>query len=67
MTIRVFIVDDQALVRAGFRMLVDAQPDMTVVGEASDGAQAVAAVGPAPAARQGHARQGQPRSVPTSC
>ncbi|MGS0687666.1 response regulator [Nakamurella sp. GG22] len=46
MTIRVFIVDDQALVRAGFRMLVDAQPDMTVVGEAADGAQAVAAIGP---------------------
>ncbi len=45
MTIRVFIVDDQALVRAGFRMLVDAQPDMTVVGEAADGAQAVAAIG----------------------
>ncbi len=45
MTIRVFLVDDQALVRAGFRMLVDAQPDMTVVGEAADGAQAVAAVG----------------------
>ncbi len=50
MTIRVFIVDDQALVRAGFRMLVDAQPDMTVVGEASDGAQAVAAVSAAPLA-----------------
>ena len=46
MTIRVFIVDDQALVRAGFRMLVDAQPDMTVVGEAADGAQAVDAIGP---------------------
>lgn len=39
--IRVFLVDDQALVRAGFRMLIDAQPDMQVVGEAEDGLQAV--------------------------
>jgi DNA-binding NarL/FixJ family response regulator len=39
--IRVFLVDDQALVRAGFRMLIDAQPDMRVVGEAQDGRQAV--------------------------
>jgi DNA-binding NarL/FixJ family response regulator len=40
-TIRVFLVDDQQLVRGGFRMLVDSQPDMTVVGEAGDGAEAV--------------------------
>lgn len=40
--IRVFLVDDQQLVRSGFRMLIDAQPDLTVVGEAGDGAQAVA-------------------------
>lgn len=40
--IRVFLVDDQQLVRSGFRMLIDTQPDMTVVGEAGDGAQAVA-------------------------
>jgi DNA-binding NarL/FixJ family response regulator len=39
--IRVVLVDDQELVRTGFRMIVDAQPDMTVVGEASDGAAAV--------------------------
>jgi DNA-binding NarL/FixJ family response regulator len=39
--IRVFLVDDQAMVRAGFMMLVDSQPDMTVVGEAGDGADAV--------------------------
>ena len=39
--IRVFLVDDQQLVRGGFRMLVDSQPDMTVVGEAGDGAEAV--------------------------
>jgi DNA-binding NarL/FixJ family response regulator len=41
-TIRVLLVDDQALVRAGFRMIVEDQQDMQVVGEASDGAQAVA-------------------------
>jgi DNA-binding NarL/FixJ family response regulator/signal transduction histidine kinase len=39
--IRVAIADDQALVRAGFRALVDTAPGMEVVGEASDGAQAV--------------------------
>jgi DNA-binding NarL/FixJ family response regulator len=39
--IRVLIADDQALVRAGFRALIDAQSDLTVVGEASDGAHAV--------------------------
>ena len=39
--IRVYLVDDQQLVRGGFRMLVDSQPDMTVVGEAGDGAEAV--------------------------
>ncbi|HEY8481431.1 MAG TPA: response regulator transcription factor [Spirillospora sp.] len=39
--IRVVLVDDQELVRAGFRMVLDAQPDIEVVGEASDGAQAL--------------------------
>ena len=39
--IRVFLVDDQALVRAGLRMVVDSQPDMTVVGEAEDGRDAL--------------------------
>ncbi len=42
--IRVAIADDQALVRGGFRMLVDSAPDMEVVGEAPDGEQAVALV-----------------------
>ena len=43
--IRVLLVDDQALVRAGFRMLVDSQDDMTVVGEAGDGGEATAMLG----------------------
>ncbi|MDL4817872.1 response regulator [Actinomadura opuntiae] len=42
MTIRVLIADDQQMVRTGFRMIVDSQPDMEVVGEAADGAEAVA-------------------------
>jgi DNA-binding NarL/FixJ family response regulator len=40
--IRVALVDDQELVRAGFRMMLDAQPDMSVTGEAADGLDAVA-------------------------
>jgi RNA polymerase sigma factor (sigma-70 family) len=39
--IRVLLADDQALVRAGFRALLDAEPDIVVVGEASDGREAV--------------------------
>ena len=39
--IRVVLADDQALVRAGFRALLDAEADIDVVGEASDGAHAV--------------------------
>ncbi|GAB2811560.1 response regulator [Lentzea nigeriaca] len=38
--IKVLIADDQALVRGGFRVLIDSEPDMTVVGEAGDGAAA---------------------------
>ncbi|WP_406386131.1 response regulator [Streptomyces sp. NBC_00211] len=39
--IRVLLADDQALVRAGFRALLDAQPDIEVAGEAADGVEAV--------------------------
>jgi len=42
--IRVALVDDQALFRAGIRMLVDSQPDLEVVAEAADGRQAVAVI-----------------------
>jgi DNA-binding NarL/FixJ family response regulator len=40
--IRVLLADDQALVRAGFRALLDAQPDIEVAGEAADGEEAAA-------------------------
>jgi DNA-binding NarL/FixJ family response regulator len=40
--VTVLLADDQALVRAGFRLLLDAQHDITVIGEAADGAEAVA-------------------------
>jgi DNA-binding NarL/FixJ family response regulator len=39
--IRILLVDDQALVRAGFRMILDAEPGMEVVGEAADGRDAI--------------------------
>lgn len=42
MSVRVLIADDQDLVRTGLRMILDAQPDIEVVGEAADGAEAVA-------------------------
>ncbi|MCD2443006.1 response regulator transcription factor [Agromyces sp. SYSU K20354] len=42
MTVRVIVADDQELVRAGLRMILDVQPDIEVVGEAADGAEAVA-------------------------
>ncbi len=42
MTLRVLVADDQALVRSGFRMILDAREDLEVVGEAADGEEAVA-------------------------
>ncbi|MFG1716782.1 response regulator [Micromonospora sp. NPDC049203] len=41
MTVRVVIADDQELIRAGLRTVLDARPDLTVVGEAADGVEAV--------------------------
>ncbi|UOY03666.1 response regulator [Blastococcus sp. PRF04-17] len=41
MTVRVLLADDEALVRAGLRMILEAEPDVEVVGEAADGAEAV--------------------------
>ncbi|WP_184829520.1 response regulator [Jiangella mangrovi] len=42
--VKVFLVDDQQLVRAGFRMVIDSQPDLEVVGEAGDGDAALQAL-----------------------
>jgi DNA-binding NarL/FixJ family response regulator len=42
MSVRIVIADDQGLVRAGFRMILDAEEDIEVVGEAADGGEAVA-------------------------
>ena len=39
--IRVVVVDDEAMIRAGLRMLLDHQPDIEVVGEAADGVRAL--------------------------
>ena len=44
MTIRVLVVDDEELVRTGLRLILDSEPDLDVVGTASDGRQAVAEV-----------------------
>ena len=44
MPIRVVVADDQELVRSGFSMILDAQPDIEVVGEAGNGVEAIAAV-----------------------
>ncbi|MFG1791019.1 response regulator [Nocardia sp. NPDC049149] len=41
MSVRVLVVDDQDLFRAGFGMILDAQPDLAVVGEAADGLEAI--------------------------
>jgi DNA-binding NarL/FixJ family response regulator len=47
--IRVVLVDDQQLVRAGFRMVIDSQPDLEVVAEAGDGDEALRVLGRVPA------------------
>jgi DNA-binding NarL/FixJ family response regulator len=44
MSVRVLLVDDQALIRAGFRMILDAEEDIEVVGECADGEQALDSV-----------------------
>ena len=68
--VRVLIVDDQALVRAGFRMILEAEPDIEVVGEAADGREAVdeagASAGRRPDGRP-HARDGRDRGDARSC
>jgi len=40
-SIRVIVADDQVLARAGFRVIIDSTPDLAVVGEAANGAEAV--------------------------
>ena len=67
---RVLIVDDEALVRAGLRMILESADDLEVVGEAEDGADAIDAVQRAPAGRRadGHpdaadGRAGRDRGV----
>ncbi|MEV4379867.1 response regulator transcription factor [Streptosporangium sp. NPDC049644] len=44
MSIRIVIADDQAMVRAGLKLVVESEPDMEVVGEAPDGVEAIAVV-----------------------
>ena len=44
MTVRIVLADDQGLVRAGFRLIIQTEPDMEVVGEAGDGQEAIALV-----------------------
>ena len=44
MKIRILLVDDHTILRAGLKMMLNAQPDMDVIGEAHDGRQAIQAV-----------------------
>ena len=41
MSIKLLLVDDQAMVRAGLHMILEAAPDIKVIGEAEDGAKAI--------------------------
>ena len=50
------LVDDQALIRTGFKMILEAEDDIEVVGEASDGEQVSITIAPAPAGRRAHGR-----------
>ena len=43
MSVRVLLADDERLIRAGFRMILSAEPGIQVVGEAADGHEAIAA------------------------
>ena len=65
MSVRVLLVDDQALIRAGFRMILDAEEDIEVVGECADGEQAIDSVKRLQARRGAdghpHARDGRHR------
>lgn len=45
MSVRVVVVDDQELVRTGFRVILNAEPDIEVVGKASNGREAILVVG----------------------
>ena len=63
MSIRVLLADDQAMVRGGFRMILESEPDIEVVGEAADGEQAVGVCAAAAARRRadGHPDAGRGR------
>ena len=56
MTVRVVIADDQALMRTGFRLIFEAEPDIELVGEAADGAEAVRGSSGDIAGRRDHGR-----------
>ena len=63
MTIRVALVDDQALFRAGIAMLLGSQPDLEVVGEAGDGGEVTALVRGVPPRRGADGRPDAARST----